>query len=244
MIALEARDLRIAFGALRAVDGVDLTVAAGSRHALIGPNGAGKSTLFKLLTGGLRADGGTVSLGGRDVTRLSEVRRCRLGLGQTTQHVSLFASFTVQDTVALAVRRHERSRTAVRTRAAALVEQVGLAGRGAVLVPALSHGERKQLDVALALACEPSVLLLDEPAAGMSPAESERLLELLRALPGSVTVLFVEHDLDLVFGLADQVTVLHLGRVLLSGSPDDARNSDAVAEAYLGTEHREELFTP
>jgi branched-chain amino acid transport system ATP-binding protein len=130
----------------------------------------------------------------------------------------------------------------VRERAEELLGEVGLAGRGDVVVPSLSHGERKQLEVALALACRPRLLLLDEPAAGMSAAESKRLVELLAGLPADVTVLFVEHDLDLVFQLADAVTVLHLGRVLLSGTPAEVRASDAVRAAYLGTGRREELF--
>ena len=252
--ALECRGLTRAFGALRAVGGVDLTVAPGARHALIGPNGAGKSTLFKLVTGTLTPDAGTVALAGRDVTGLSEVRRCRLGMSQTLQHSSLFASMTAAQTVALAVQRHgvdgsraapvvpwPRPQRAVRARAEELLERVGLAGRGAVAAPALAHGERKQLEVALALACRPSLLLLDEPAAGMSPAESTRLVELLAGLPAEITVLFVEHDLDLVFRLADAVTVLHLGEVLLSGTPDEVRASDEVRAAYLGAS-REELF--
>jgi branched-chain amino acid transport system ATP-binding protein len=178
------------------------------------------------------------------------VARCRLGMSQTMQHASLFGSMTAAETVALAAARHEggrisplpRRRPAVRERAAELLGEVGLADRRDVPVPALSHGERKQLEVALALACRPSLLLLDEPAAGMSPAESARLLTLLSALPGKITVLFVEHDLDLVFSLADSVTVLHLGRVLLSGTPDEVRASEAVREAYLGAGRREELF--
>lgn len=255
MSALTCRGVRRSFGALRAVDDVDLTVEPGARHALIGPNGAGKSTLFRLLTGRMRADAGTVHLGDRDVTGLSEVRRCRLGMSQTLQHASLFASLTAAETVALAVRRHGPAgggarilpwpgrRPAVDERTEKLLVQVGLGDRAGLPVPALSHGERKQLEVALALACAPTVLLLDEPAAGMSPAESARLLALLAGLPREVTVLFVEHDLDLVFDLADHVTVLHLGRVLLSGTPDEVRASDAVREAYLGTARREELFT-
>jgi branched-chain amino acid transport system ATP-binding protein len=157
---------------------------------------------------------------------------------------------TGAETVALAAARHEggrispfpRRRPAVRDRADELLAEVGLADRRDVPVPALSHGERKQLEVALALACRPSLLLLDEPAAGMSPAESARLLALLSALPKEITVLFVEHDLDLVFSLADSVTVLHLGRVLLSGTPDEVRASEAVREAYLGAGRPEELF--
>jgi branched-chain amino acid transport system ATP-binding protein len=248
--ALRCTGVSRSFGALKAVDAVDLTVAPGARHALIGPNGAGKSTLFKLVTGTMRAHAGTVELSGRDVTRLSDVRRCRLGMSQTLQHASLFGSMTAADTVVLGVQRHEggriapmpRRQRAVRERAGELLEAVGLADRAGVAVPALSHGERKQLEVALALACRPSLLLLDEPAAGMSPAESARLVELLVGLPAEVTVLFVEHDLDLVFALADAVTVLHLGRVLLSGSPTDVRASDVVREAYLGAGRREELF--
>lgn len=251
---LACAGLSRAFGALRAVDAVDLEVVPGARHALIGPNGAGKSTLFKLVTGVLRADAGTVTLAGTDVTRRSEVKRCRLGMSQTLQHSSLFPSMTAAETVALAVQRHgpdgrggripvlPRRRPDVWERAEELLGEVGLAGRGEVVVPSLSHGERKQLEVALALACHPRLLLLDEPAAGMSAAESSRLVELLAGLPADVTVLFVEHDLDLVFRLADAVTVLHLGRVLLSGTPDEVRASDAVREAYLGTGRREELF--
>lgn len=250
MTALRCTGLGRSFGALKAVDGVDITVEPGARHALIGPNGAGKSTLFKLVTGTMRAHAGTVELAGRDVTRLTEVARCRLGMSQTMQHASPFGSMTAAETVALAAARHgggrisplPRRRPAVRERAEELLAEVGLADRSDVPVPALSHGERKQLEVALALACRPSLLLLDEPAAGMSPAESARLLELLAALPAEITVLFVEHDLDLVFSLADSVTVLHLGRVLLSGTPDEVRASEAVREAYLGAGRREELF--
>jgi branched-chain amino acid transport system ATP-binding protein len=250
--ALRCTGLRRSFGALAAVDGVDLAVAPGARHALIGPNGAGKSTLFKLVTGTLRARAGRVELAGRDVTGLSEVARCRLGMSQTLQHSSLFASMTAAETVGLAVQRHDgsrirpfpRRRPEVRARSEELLDRVGLAGRGDVGVPALSHGERKQLEVALALACRPTLLLLDEPAAGMSAAESARLVQLLGELPPEITVLIVEHDLDLVFSVADAVTVLHLGRVLLSGPPDEVRASAAVQEAYLGTGRRAELFLP
>jgi branched-chain amino acid transport system ATP-binding protein len=248
--ALRTTDLNRAFGALRAVAEVDLDVAAGARHALIGPNGAGKSTLFKLVTGTIKVDAGIVELAGRDVTGLSEVKRCRLGMSQTLQHASLFASMTAMETVALAVQRHEKGRISllprrqpvVGERAEKLLADVGLIRRRNDLVPALSHGERKQLELALALACRPTLLLLDEPAAGMSPAERARLVEQLGGLPPEITVLFVEHDLDLVFALADRVTVLHLGRVLLSGTPAQVRASDAVREAYLGSGRREELF--
>ena len=252
MTALSCRSVSRTFGALRAVDRVDLLVRPGARHALIGPNGAGKTTLFRLVTGLLRPSGGRVELDGRDVTRLSEVRRARLGIGQTLQHASLFASMTAAENVALAVRRHERGRIsalpvrerAVWSRVDGLLSEVGLAGRGGVTAATLAHGERKQLEVALALACRPRVLLMDEPAAGMSTAERAALAALVRSLPESVTVLFVEHDLDLVFELATEVTVLSLGRVLLTGTPAEVRASAEVRRAYLGTARDEPLFRP
>jgi branched-chain amino acid transport system ATP-binding protein len=238
------------FGALKAVDDVSLDVPAGARHALIGPNGAGKSTLFKLVTGSMPVSAGRVSLAGADVTRLPEQARARLGISQTLQHSSLFTSQTVEQNVLLAAQRRHGSRTsllprrqaAARDRVAELLDDVGLGSRRTSPVSDLSHGERRQLEVAVALACEPRLLLLDEPAAGMSPAESARLVELVRALPDSVTVVIVEHDLDVVFALARSVTVLHLGRVLLTGTPEQVRASDAVQEAYLGS-GRESLFT-
>jgi branched-chain amino acid transport system ATP-binding protein len=237
------------FGALRAVDGVDLSVPAGARYALIGPNGAGKSTLFRLVTGGLRATAGTVWFDGQDLTRLPEQRRARLGIGQTFQHSRLFPALTAAQNVALgAQRRWARPwvpvprRAAWAARADRLLADVGLTGRADVRADALSYGECRQLEVAVALATDPRLLLLDEPGAGMSPAESARLLRLLHALPAEVTVLFVEHDLDLVFQLATQVTVLHLGRVLMTGTPSEVRESAQVQEAYLGTGKRENLF--
>ncbi|HEY0478131.1 MAG TPA: ABC transporter ATP-binding protein [Kofleriaceae bacterium] len=240
------------FGALRAVDGVDLALPAGARHALIGPNGAGKSTLFQLLTGGLRPSAGRVCLDGRDVTRMSDARRARLGVGQTFQHSSLFLSMTAADNVALAAERTggrpwspvPRRNPALARRVDQLLGDVDLLGRRGVPVSSLSHGECRQLEVAVALATAPRVLLLDEPAAGLSPAETARLAALIQRLPADITLLFVEHDLDLVFRLATRVTVLHLGKVLLSGTPDEVRDSAEVQEAYLGTGRRADLFLP
>ncbi|WP_219417729.1 ABC transporter ATP-binding protein [Pseudonocardia nigra] len=237
------------FGALAAVDDVSLDIPAGARHALIGPNGAGKSTLFRLVTGAERVSAGTVALDGRDVTRRSEPQRARMGISQTRQHSSLFPTRTVEQNVLLAAQRRHgsprsllpRRQRAARDRVRELVADVGLEARLDTPAAALSHGEQRQLEVAVALACEPRLLLLDEPAAGMSPAESARLVALLQALPADVTLVIVEHDLDVVFALADAVTVLHLGRVLLTGSPDEVRASDAVQGAYLGT-GREALF--
>jgi branched-chain amino acid transport system ATP-binding protein len=246
---LSLRGVSRQFGALKAVDDVTLDVPAGARHALIGPNGAGKSTLFKLITGSMPVSSGTVALGGSDVTRLREHQRARRGISQTLQHSSLFLSQTVQQNVLLAAQRRfpaghslvPRRQRAAHERARALLADVGLDSRADTAVAALSHGERRQLEVAVALACEPDLLLLDEPAAGMSPAESARLVGLLRSLPETVTVVIVEHDLDVVFALASSVTVLHLGRVLLTGTPGEVRASAAVQEAYLGT-GRGDLF--
>ncbi|MBA3248845.1 MAG: ABC transporter ATP-binding protein [Geodermatophilaceae bacterium] len=250
MTALELRGVGRQFGALRAVDDVDLTVAAGTRHGLIGPNGAGKSTLFKLIAGTLRVSAGSVLLAGRDVTGLRESQRARLGISQTLQHSSLFLPLSVQQNVLLAAQRRHgnpgslwpRRQAAARDRMGELLAAVGLSTRRSAPAGDLSHGERRQLEIAVALACEPSLLLLDEPAAGMSPAEGDRLVELVQALPREVTVLIVEHDLDVVFRVAESVTVLHLGQVLLTGSPSQVRESASVREAYLGTADRAELF--
>ncbi|WP_203995947.1 ABC transporter ATP-binding protein [Virgisporangium aurantiacum] len=238
------------FGALRAVDGVTLSVARGARHALIGPNGAGKSTLLRLVAGGLPVSGGRIHLGDVDVTRAPEARRAWLGIGQTFQQSSLFGSQTVADNVALAVQRRRgrpwlpvpHRRPAWAARVDELLARVGLADRAGDPADALSYAECRQLEVAVALAAEPRLLLLDEPAAGMSTAGTARLLDLLRALPDDITVVFVEHDLDLVFELATVVTVLHLGKVLMSGTPAEVRASADVQRAYLGTARRADLF--
>ncbi|WP_327303105.1 ABC transporter ATP-binding protein [Streptomyces sp. NBC_01298] len=236
---LQLRRVSRHFGSFRALDEVDLTVRPGARHAIIGPNGAGKSTLFGLISGTLRTTAGTILVDGRDVTRLPVHRRVGLGVAATFQHSSLFLRETVLENVLLAVNRrpHTRSgsRDAAIARARELLDRVGLPARHDLMAAALSHGERRQLEVAVALGTEPRLLLLDEPAAGMSPAETARLTELIAALPGEITVLLIEHDLDMVFELADTVTVMHLGRHLKTGSPDEVRASAEVRTAYLGT---------
>jgi branched-chain amino acid transport system ATP-binding protein len=247
---LELSGLGRRFGALRAVDDVTLTVEAGARHALIGPNGAGKSTLFRLVSGNLAPSAGRVVYQGRDVTRLAEHRRARLGVAQTFQHSSLFLTMTALDNVVLARQRlggHGRRpvpapRRAIDGEAADLLDQMGLGGKGRVPVAALSHGERRQLEVAVALATRPRLLLLDEPAAGMSPAETQRFADLVEHLPAEITIVLIEHDLDLVFRLASVVTVLHLGQILATGAPEDVRASPEVQESYLGTGRRQDLF--
>lgn len=242
--AVEVRDLTRRFGGLCAVDSVSIRVAPGARHAVIGSNGAGKSTLFSLIAGAQRPTRGSVLIGGVDVTRLAEHRRARRGLARTFQHANLFGPATSAANVALAVRRwlgcahrpwpERRREAAVRRRVADLLETVGLAGRADTPAAALSHGERRQLEVAVALASQPSVLLLDEPTAGMAPSETHRFVELVAALPSGLTVVLVEHDLEVVFGVATHLSVLHLGRLLADGDPDEVRADPAVRDAYLG----------
>jgi len=238
---IEIRELRRAFGGVVALDGVSLTVAEGERRAVIGPNGAGKTTLINLLAGELAPTGGKVRLAGRDVTRLRSWQRARLGLAHVYQRTELFAPLTARDNVALAVsarrgpyrvfRAPPRSEHAD---AGAILGRVGLAGREDVVVRALSHGERRQLELAVALAQSPRVLLLDEPTAGMSPVETARITDLVAGLERALTIVIVEHDMDVVFRLADRVTVLHEGRVIADGTAAEVRGDVRVHDVYLG----------
>jgi branched-chain amino acid transport system ATP-binding protein len=237
MSLLELRDVSVAFGGLRAVDGVDLHLEPGDRHGLIGPNGAGKSTLFRVVAGGLRPTTGSISYDGRDITRLPRHRRARLGIGQTFQHSSLFAGLSCRENVQLALQRASGGGSADDA-----LERFSLAGRADARAAELSHGERRQLELALALATEPRLLLLDEPAAGLSAAETERFAQQLAELPPELTVLLIEHDLDLVFKATRTVTVLHLGKVIASGSPEQVRANDEVHSVYIGGHSEEALF--
>ncbi|GIF16701.1 ABC transporter ATP-binding protein [Actinoplanes teichomyceticus] len=221
------------YGALPVLTGIDLTVVPGARHALIGPNGAGKSTLLKLIAGAMRPSAGRIHYAGNDVTRHREGRRARAGIGRTFQHSTLFGSLTVRQNVALGLgagRAGRRHREAID----ALLASVGLQDLPEVPVATLSYSQCRRLEIAVALAARPRLLLLDEPAAGMSGEERARLVDLLRGLPPTVTVVFVEHDLDVVFQLATEVSVLHLGTILVTGSPDEVRRSPEVRDAYLG----------
>lgn len=250
--SLELRGVGQQFGSLKAVDDVSFSVAPGSRHAVIGPNGAGKSTLFTLIAGTRLPTSGTVLLDGTDITRMPEPNRVALGLVRSFQHSSLFLGQSALHNVALAVQkrlgaqwgmlRPLRRRTAVLEEASGILDRLGLGQRSAALAGSLSHGERRQLEVAVALGADPTLLLLDEPAAGMSAADTERFKEIVLGLPEQVTVMLVEHDLDLVFGLAQQVTVMHLGRQLMTGTPDEVRANDEVQSAYLGGGDVSDLF--
>lgn len=250
--AVELDGLARHFGSLKAVDTVSLTVESGSRHAVIGPNGAGKSTLFALVAGTLAPTEGRIVLRGEDVTGMPEHQRAMKGLVRTFQHSSLFLRSSALENVVLSVQRQHgaqwsmwrplRRRADLLDRAHDLLSRIGLDDRWAAPAGSLSHGERRQLEVAVALGADPSVLLLDEPAAGMSAAETARFKQVVLDLPRQITVMLVEHDLDLVFGLADRVTVLHLGRHLMTGTPQEVRASDEVQRAYLGAEDTSDLF--
>ncbi|MFC6015879.1 ABC transporter ATP-binding protein [Plantactinospora solaniradicis] len=230
------------YGSLVAVNRVDLRVGDGERHALIGPNGAGKTTLLDLIGGASRVDEGRIVFAGRDVTRLGPARRARSGIGRIHQRPAVWPSLTVLENVVVAGWRQAggfrgmgtrgRFRRRLREPATELLDRVGLAGSAPTTAAHLSHGERRQLEIAMALAGRPRLLLLDEPAAGLSGVEVHRLVELLAALPREMSVLLVEHRLDLVYALADTVTVLHDGRLVASGVPDEIRNAPAVRRAY------------
>ncbi|WP_350005492.1 ABC transporter ATP-binding protein [Pseudarthrobacter sp. WHRI 8279] len=249
---LDIRDLTLSFGSLTAVDAVTLRVYPGARHALIGPNGAGKSTLFGVIAGRLRPTSGKVFFNGQDVTGLREAGRARAGLLRTFQHSSLFLAMSVLDNVRLAVERatgqprrpwpNPFADLAVTEAAMTHLETVGLAYRSASLCGVLSHGERRQVEVAMVLACNPRMVLFDEPTAGMSVAETNRFAEIVESLPREVTVVVVEHDLDIVFRLAERVSVLAAGRLIADGTPEQVRADDGVQEAYLGRNSRTALF--
>ena len=232
------------FGAIRASDSLSLEVAAQEIHAVIGPNGAGKTTLIAQLAGEIAPDEGRIWFHGRDVTALASHRRARLGLARSFQITSIFPSFSAEDNVALAIQarsgrsfrfwRPARRDPALREPAREMLERVGLGARASAPAAILSHGEHRLLEIAMALAVEPKLLLLDEPMAGMGGADTARMVELLRTLKSRAAMLLVEHDMDAVFALADRITVLVYGRVIASGPPAAVRADPAVREAYLG----------
>ncbi len=243
---LAVRGLRKRFGGLVATDGVDLDVAEGETLAIIGPNGAGKTTLIGQLSGDLQPDAGTIRFGGGDVTALPASARSHRGLARSFQITSIFREFTALDNVALAVQAHAghsfrfwraaRAEAALQEPARAILEQVGLGARADVLAGTLAHGEQRQLEIAMALATRPRLLLLDEPVAGMGLEESQRMVRLLRALRGRHTIVLVEHDMDVVWALADRISVLVYGRVIATGAPEAIRLNAEVRRAYLGEE--------
>lgn len=241
---LEIEGLTKRFGGVVAADGISLAILPGELHAIIGPNGAGKSTLIAQLSGEIAPDSGHIRFEGRDITALPVYRRSQLGLARSFQVTTLFSDFSAIDNVALSVQAHAghsfrfwrdaRREADLREPARLALVRVGLGERAETLVADLSHGERRQLEIAMALAARPRMLLLDEPMAGMGIDESARLVEILRSLKGDITVMLIEHDIDAVFALADRISVLVYGRIIASGDPAAIRTDVPVREAYLG----------
>ena len=244
---LRVENLVRRFGGIVATDNLSLDVARGELHAIIGPNGAGKTTLISQLIGQLRPSAGTIRFAGEDVTRLPAWKRSQLGLARSFQITSLLPDFTAADNVALAAQARDghsfrffanaRKERPLREAAQVALERVGLAGRADVLVSKLSHGEQRELELAVALATKPQLLLLDEPMAGLGSTESARMVKLLQELRREVTIVLVEHDMNAVFALADRITVLVYGRVIASDVPAAIRVNEDVKRAYLGDQH-------
>lgn len=241
---LQVAQLSKQFGGLQALTAVNLTVQRGQRHALIGPNGAGKSTFFNLLAGELPPNHGRIFFHGHDITRLPVHGRARLGLSRTFQHNTLFNGLTVWQNIQLASQKQAQISqvwwrkttdfTAVAQTSQQLLQQLGLWPYHQTLVGELAYGQQRVLEIALALASQPQLLLLDEPTAGMSAAETAQMVHLLQNLPADLTLMIVEHDMDVVFQLADQITVLHQGQLISQGPPDAVRQDTAVQAIYLG----------
>jgi branched-chain amino acid transport system ATP-binding protein len=241
---LQIEGLTKRFGGVVASDNIVLDVREGELHAIIGPNGAGKTTLIGQLTGEVVSNAGRIRFAGGDITDLPTYRRSALGLARSFQITSLFLDFTALDNVALAVQAHAghsfrfwrdaRGEAELREPAMVALARVGLADRADVVVASLSHGEHRQLEIAMALATKPRMLLLDEPMAGMGPEESARMVKTLLELKRELTILLIEHDMEAVFTLADRVTVLVYGRVIATGAPDEIRANEDVRQAYLG----------
>jgi branched-chain amino acid transport system ATP-binding protein len=241
---LEVHGLTKNFGALRATDGIDFDVQEGETHAVIGPNGAGKTTFISQLSGNLRPDAGRIVFAGEDITLLPAHKRAHKGLARSFQITSVYPEFSALQNVALAIQAHSRHSfrfwrdarkdSSLTQPARRVLESVGLGARTEVLAANLAHGEQRQLEVAMALATSPRLLLLDEPMAGMGIEESQRMIALLGSLKRKQTIILVEHDMDAVFRLADRISVLVYGRVIASGAPEEVRANPEVRAAYLG----------
>jgi branched-chain amino acid transport system ATP-binding protein len=243
---LTALNITKSFGALKATDSLSFEIHTGEIHAVIGPNGAGKTTAIGQLSGELKSDSGSINFAGQDITRLSVHKRAHLGLARSYQITSIFLNFTVEDNVAMAIQAHNghsfkflkpaRSDRKLREPARETLQQIGLAHRAHTVAANLSHGEQRQLELAMALATRPSLLLLDEPMAGMGPASTSRMVDLLQSFKEKITILMVEHDMRAVFALADRITVLVYGKDVATGAPEQIRSDPAVQLAYLGKE--------
>lgn len=243
-IAVEVDNLTKTFGGVHALDGVSLRVPVGERRALIGPNGAGKTTLFNCIAGSLSPSSGRITLFGKEVTRLAEYHRTAMGLGRTYQITNVFHRLSVLENVLIAEQGTKRQKwilhRPIETFKAKIegaderLSFMGLVHRRNDFVHQLSYGERRQLELVLALASDPRVLLLDEPAAGLAPAERQRIGEIVKSLSREITVILIEHDMDVALSIADQVTVLQQGRIVVEGTPEVVRANPEVREVYFG----------
>lgn len=229
---VETRTLSRSFGGLKAVDGVDFTLPEGEIRALIGPNGAGKTTLVSLICGRLAAGAGTILFDGADITRLAAHRRVRLGIAYTFQITSVFSNLTALDNVTLAAQRHAPGKVVAQARAA--LARVGLSGQEQTVAGTLAYGHQRLLELAMGLALEPRLLILDEPTQGLSDAEIENFTAMIREVAKTATVLLIEHNMDVVMALAQRITVLDRGKILAEGTPAEIRANTAVQDAYLG----------
>jgi branched-chain amino acid transport system ATP-binding protein len=244
---LEVHDMRKSFDGFTAINGVSLSVSRGEIAAVIGPNGAGKSTLFNLITGHLRPDSGRVRLKGEDITNAAPHRICLMGIGRSFQRTNIFPKLSVFENVQAAFITHRRRGTNFWGRSSdfyrddsiELLRSLGLLDKADALSGALSHGNQKQVELGIALACDPEILLLDEPTAGMSAAETKEAIELLEriARERSLTLLFTEHDMEVVFSIAQRIAVLHQGRVIAEGTPAEMQGHAEVRRVYLGERH-------
>jgi branched-chain amino acid transport system ATP-binding protein len=243
---IKVRGLSKAFGGLRAVSDLSFETATRRITSIIGPNGAGKSTAFNLISGSVKPDSGTVELDGRDITGKPPYVLARIGVARSFQTSNLFFGLSALENVRLACQGLEprksylsrlRTDSRVRSRAQALLEQFGLADRADELVRNLSHGDQRRIEIAVCMALAPRLLMLDEPTQGMSPAETAEFDALIKSLAGTVTILLIEHDIDLVMSLSDHVIVMHQGEKLFEGGPQEVRASERVREAYLGVQH-------
>jgi branched-chain amino acid transport system ATP-binding protein len=247
MNALRLDHLNKSFGSLVVTDDVNLTIAAGERHVIIGPNGAGKTSLINQIGGQLRPNSGRISLKDQDITGSSPNRISRMGVARTFQRNNLFQNLSVTENIRLALEVHRGNPLnffkpvgrdkSLSNRAGDLMAQVHLDGDGARLVRNLSYGEQRQLEIGVAIAGEPELLLLDEPTSGMSPTETARMIDLIGTLPRTLSILMIEHDMKVVFSVADRITVLYYGKVLATGTPAEIQANGRVREVYLGIAH-------
>ena len=243
---LETEEITKTFGGLRAVDGVNLQIEEGELSSIIGPNGAGKTTLFNLLTGKLRADSGRITFEGQDISGLPPHKICQRGMGRSFQRINIFPRLSAFDNIQVAVLSGQKKtrnlvspvKNLAREETREILESVGLGDKQEVLAGLLAHGDQKRLEIGIALANQPKLLLLDEPTAGMSPDETEKTMRFVQKLAQEqgLTLIFVEHDMSVVFGISEKIRVMHLGRIMAEGKPEEVKANDEVQRIYLGEE--------